>query len=570
MDPHSAHHSVWRSLAADIVTLVIVGLIVKALIAVFLPHQALRGFDISAWDALMRDRARSDLSEMSRDATLRETMSADPWNRLVFIDVNDETCRAWEETGCTMSSVTRRDELAKVIHTIAEATEMQGRPALVALDIDLASAITDDKAKNATLCKNIATLAGQVPVIVVRPGVIRLARDPKQDQVEGNASIFDAAFEHESDSMCSPDLMKMADEPPRQHGLWFASALVWEDADHIVRRVGTGRKINIVDPRAGPKGETTLASIGLLGGALLNDIDPAELICSFPGSKREPDPPSGPKQRLGRNSEPCASPDRQIERLLYPDPDAEPSLSPVRIRFSVPAWEKDNNGRSYDGVEDILCHVPAHELGRLLHTSPVRGGQAVCDRANPLAGAVIMIGGSYVASGDLRATPLNIRVPGALVHLNAIRAFAHALRPDDRTHWVFIERDGWLDYALIAVAAVLGTCSHLATHWLARRTSGLGTATINLLMSLGGTLVEVFIILVITATIGRAQLFAGHGIAILTPPLVIACEGLSISYYYLRELVMSGVTFVFPPAKVPARRRARLSRSSSRTERDPG
>ncbi len=50
-----------------------------------------------------------------------------------------------------------------------------------------------------------------------------------------------------------------------------------------------------------------------------------------------------------------------------------------------------------------------------------------CGRQDALSGAVVVIGGSYAASGDLRTTPLNSDVPGAVVHINAIRAFAQAL-----------------------------------------------------------------------------------------------------------------------------------------------
>ncbi|MBV8851329.1 MAG: hypothetical protein JOZ16_17295, partial [Methylobacteriaceae bacterium] len=290
---------------------------------------------------------------------------------------------------------------------------------------------------------------------------------------------------------------------------------------------------------------TTLGSIGLLGAALLNDVDPAELACAFPGSKRRADPPAD----SGRPADPralrCAGPGGPLQQIL--NANHERPNAPVRVRFSVPDWKPDKQSGVYDENAKILCDIPADQLSSLLKKSPDR----VCGRTEPLARAVVMIGGSYLASGDLRATPLNARVPGALIHLNAIRAFAQSLSIDkstESTGWVLTEEHRWLglpECLVIAVAAFIGAVMHTATGRLSRRRIEWGAALINLAMSLGGTAIEVLAILWITIWMGEDRLLEGNAIEILTPPLSIALEGLSVSYYYLRELVECVVASAF-------------------------
>ncbi len=146
-----------------------------------------------------------------------------------------------------MSSLTQRDKLAGVIDEISK-----HKPALVVLDIDLApvadaSHANDQDAVHQRRC----ACSAQTPVIVVRPIVIHVARKPQEDRLEGHASLFDAAFDPDRREACSPRPAEAADGTQRPPNLWFGSAIVWDDGDGVVRRVGTGQQVTIVDERAG-------------------------------------------------------------------------------------------------------------------------------------------------------------------------------------------------------------------------------------------------------------------------------------------------------------------------------
>ncbi len=518
-DPYHAHHPRWLEAVQYGLALICVGVVVHFLITL-LPHSFLQRIDAVAWDALMRNQAKTELQKM-KDPNQSKMEPAVPWNQFVFVDVDDDTCKEWAKrdhsasipVGCSMSSLTPRARLANVINAISNPEGSQGKPALVVLDIDLAPVTGVSDSDNATLCRSVVELAKQVPVIVVRPTAIDLVRGT----IDGHTSIFDPAQTHGCDT------------GSREQGpdnLWFGSSLVWNDPDQVIRRVGTRDQITIVDGADDQRGNAVVGSVGLLGGALVRRIDQPVLACWFPGSA----PPSLHPR------EPCPNamddgPAKQLDAILTSEPPRK------RIFFSVPTWGPDRSGRNYPYVHGLLCHIPAYKFpDPSPETPPIPIADEICSRPHALSDAVIMIGGSYIASGDLRTTPLNTDVPGAVIHINAIRAFAEALG-SDRSHWVLDEsRPLLFEALLIVVAALLGLGVHELARWLARGRGAIGKALIKFIVSVEGIIVQVVVILACTMLHGVRQLPVGYLVEVLTPPLVIAFEGSGNVFYFLHGL----------------------------------
>lgn len=133
--------------------------------------------------------------------------------------------------------------------------------------------------------------------------------------------------------------------------------------------------------------------------------------------------------------------------------------------------------------------------------------------------AVVIVGGSHVASGDLNTTPLGPETPGAMVLANAIRAYA--------TGKLVTERHGWgLEIILIGVTALVGVTFDRLGAVAARRLDRVAGGVGRMGMSLVGAAIAMFLVLNICIIRGFAELAeTGTMLATLTSALAIALEG---------------------------------------------
>lgn len=238
--------------------------------------------------------------------------------------------------------------------------------------------------------------------------------------------------------------------------------------------------------------------------------------CLFPGSKLTSQESPG----VG-----CDGRKLIVHEIVY-QPSGQGRNETVRPVFSLPF---DELGRSHAGgwpyAPSVISTIDARNID---------------DNLSLLPGAIVIIGGSYQASGDLHATPLGNRTPGAIVHANAIRAVMMGEMVTEHKSWP-------LKLILISTAALIGALAYvtglLARGW-ARAPVG---HILQLLTSLVGIVVSVIIIFALSFGWAREELAtSGTAIGTLTPALAVAFEGtagvLQDTKRFVHELVHSLVS----------------------------
>ena len=121
-------------------------------------------------------------------------------------------------------------------------------------------------------------------------------------------------------------------------------------------------------------------------------------------------------------------------------------------------------------------------------------------------------------------------MPGAIVHANAIHAFA--------TGGLVQESKSWgLEVLLIAAAASIGAAFHVAGARLRSRLGRITGDAARMLVLAVGIIVAVLVVLLIGFTRAFAELAeTGTALGTLTPALAVAFEGLSGILHELREM----------------------------------
>jgi CHASE2 domain-containing sensor protein len=461
------------------------------------------------------DRYASDI--LIRHAAEQDIRDKEP--KFFFINVGEPSCRSWaidKHTSCTLDWSTPRDRLAKILSAITEYIKghRDEAPKLTVIDIELAPqprAKTSDatgspnKASlSSTSCSTTANAAAEtrdsshpsvsedcnlrqkvfdlleadrsVPLITIRPMVI----DPNPAHtlaVSGFRSILDPDFPGES----------------RPDNLWFASAIVQSDADGVVRSVHGWdmHSFEMTHP-------TLIAGIGLLGAALLESPpETTKLACLFTGSV--PNPKSCPREKI------------QVGGRDY-GPNMGRDWSEVhRIGFSIPYDNRKPTAAKLYNVEIVEASDFEKDSGKY---------------SKLLEHAVVVIGGSYLASGDLRTTPLGSGMPGAMVHINAIRAY-HTGRLLEEGNFITFWR---VKLTLIVVAAIVGAFVYVLRSFIP-------AAVPRILLSFVGVAAAATAVLGVGSMLTYEDLMAGTVIGTFTPALAAAFEGLSDVLHQIKQLL---------------------------------
>jgi hypothetical protein len=131
----------------------------------------------------------------------------------------------------------------------------------------------------------------------------------------------------------------------------------------------------------------------------------------------------------------------------------------------------------------------------------------------------VIIGGSFLASGDLHPTPLGALMPGAVINANAIRAFSLG-QVSQEHHLVLIE------LALILVAAAIT----VTFSWLADWSSSIVPRRVwrivyAIVLILGLVLAGCATFMIALKWAYQILESRGTVLGALTPALLITCEG---------------------------------------------
>ena len=477
-----------REFAMEFALLCFLGVVVALAIVPLLHIEVVKGLDRTISDLVMQQLAIQRLAAPEAAAP-----------RFVFIDIDEQTCEEWavaEGMACTKGWATPRGQLASIVEALGKASaDTAQRPRLLVIDVELAPAAhqAETDATDERLCAAVVGIAQNLPVVALRPMVIR--PDPNEALVDAYPSLLDAARAKDERCLGSGG----------SGNLWLASPLVQPDADGVVRSVHAWDSIDDPPTLAG-----RVAGVGFLGAALL-EPKPAldQLACDFPAS------------RPGVGS--CAGAALTVAGRAYAASATKSEQD--RIVFLVPYAASDTAGASPFGyAPSVIETIAAKDF--------VSQSQS---RSSLLAGAVIIIGGSFLASDDLYTTPLGAETPGAIVHASAIRAFATAALVEEHKSW-------WLKAVLIVVAALIGASFGQLGSQVKRRLPPLAGDLGEILVALLGIVVTVLAVFSIAVTWAFDDLSrSGTAIGTLTPAVAVAFESLSAVMGQLRQLTRQAV-----------------------------
>lgn len=489
MDADRKPPSLLGGFATEFGLLCVLGILVALAMTPLLHFDFLRRFDRTVSDLLMRELAEERLIAPDPKAP-----------RVVFLDIDEQSCEEWAAatgTSCTKTWSTPRDELADMLEAIAAASgKAQTTPRLLVIDVELSPLAHQDQDDTIAdrLCLAAAHIAQTTPVIALRPVVVR--PDPAGAFIEGFPSILDAAFT--AGTPCSSIGMPGG---PVRNNLWLASPLIEANSDGVVRSVHAWDTINSPSDFGG-----RLGGVAFLGAALLQEPVPlAQLNCFFPRGEAAPPSCAGTPLTLagrGFNSNQSTS-------------DKE------RIVFSIPYTAAGATAASDFGyAPSVIETVSAKDFTTQIQT-----------RADLLSHAIVVIGGSYLASDDLYATPLGAGMPGAMIHANAIRAFA--------VSGLVAEQKSWpLKALLIVVAALIGALFQLFGALIRRHFPPVAGDLTEIIVSCAGIIVTVSAVFVIAVKWAIDDLgSSGTAIGTLTPAMAVAFEGLSTVLGQIKDLV---------------------------------
>ena len=468
-----------KAFAIEWALLCVLALIVALLMNLFRHTDTVQSLDRGTSDLIMRRLAR-------------ETLAGPASNRFVFVDIGEASCHLWAQKlnePCSAGFSTPRGELADLVSSLLSANSGRKAMRLVLLDIELAPQPAGANDADQQLCGQVYMLANRVPVVAVRPSIPE-AVGTARPIVRAYPSILDG-------SACGAAVASHA--PPN---LWFGSPLLSPDTDNVIRSVYKWNMVQTIKPEP----EQRLAGMGLLGAALLDGrVDPGVLACLFPASHAKP--------------EACPNGGLTIGGHTY-EPGTDEADAKARIVFSLPWGGGIPNAQSFGYAPYALQIVEAAELRQRLQENP-----------SLIDGATVIIGGSYLASGDVRSVPLESRMPGAMIHANAVRAFTDGLLVEEHDGW------GW-ELILIGIASVIGAVCHIAGHRLAGRVGKPLDHVLNISFAMASIVLTVIVIF----SIGTWHAFSslsqsGIAIGVLSPVLAVTIEGMSSVLHAIREAI---------------------------------
>jgi hypothetical protein len=477
--PKPYHHGLafLNEMVTEFGLLFILGTIVAIMMIPLLHLEAARAVDRVVGDLVMREIARDQLETPPANAP-----------RLLFIDINEETCRIWaeeENTSCTLGMITPRDHLGAVTDNLLALAQQGKKPLIVVLDVELAPSprsndaqlILDDK-----LCASIYRLSQYLPVVAVRPMTIGRGAVPI---ITAFPSIFDPIV---SGTGCGG----VSGNPGQ---FWFASPILHPDEDGVIR------SIHAWDTVFDQSGGTRLGGIGFLTAALLNtDNDRQVLACDFPASAKP--------------SSNCQPGPVAIGGQIY---EVNTSQRIDRLSFLLPYENKNASsyGVTYGNSPSVIDIVDARKFE---HYQP-----------SLLVNSVLVLGGSYLSSGDLHATPLEDAMPGAMVHANAIRTYATSALLQEKKDWL-------LKFLLVIVASFIGSLFHAVGRSFCSRLSSMTGDIARVVILFVGTPITVsavFLVAVSWASTSLAE--SGTVLGTLTPALAVALESLCGILHELKQ-----------------------------------
>ncbi len=457
----------WREGLPEFAALCTLGAVVAGLMYVVGHSEPVQLLDRAAGDYLMREVARNRLASKDEFGP-----------RVMFVSVGDKTCSKWAEqsaAGCTIGFSAPRDRLAQLVNKISAE-----HPPLLVLDFDLSPGATGD----AALCDAVRDATTAFPVITPMPLV------PEPGRAKRARSLLDggcAAAGAYPLLFASPSLLADADGVVRGVQAWTTVDEQMTGGDLPARDGLTTR-----DDRTAGNG-ALLFGVGFLAAAMESEAARNEIGCFVPKPRCEHpislgDPPYVPHR--GTDGE-------------Y-----------RRIQFTLPWQPEGDDGRDSLGYSPDRFDVI--EAVDLLERP---------EAARRLAGAVVFVGASYAASGDLHQTPLGGGMPGSVVHANAMVAFSGRLIVEEQKDW-------WMKVRLILLAAAVGTLFHLG----ARSASGKllpsrqpkRPHSFAWLVSLAGVAVNVILVLLGASFWAESDLAESHAmVGAVTPALAVAFEGLA-------------------------------------------
>lgn len=189
---------------------------------------------------------------------------------------------------------------------------------------------------------------------------------------------------------------------------------------------------------------------------------------------------------------------------------------PIRRRGSRATYLRFASSATWGHAPSVIETLDARKLDEYLGLLP---------------GAIVIIGGSYRASGDLHTTPLGAGVPGAIIHANAIRAFAMGDIVDERKSWA-------LKSVLVVIAASVGTLAYAIGLFARFRLQAPFGHIVQLSSSLIGVLVALTIVFLVSLVWATAELAKdGTALGTVTPALAVAFEGASSSLQELKGML---------------------------------
>ena len=472
-----------RDFAMEFGLLIFLGLLVALAMVPVLKLDAVRQLDLSFGDLLMRQLVHRDVADPKRNGL-----------RFVFVNVDEESCADWakeKKASCSASLTIPRDKLAAIANAFSQSAQRGGdKPKLVVFDFELSPLPAPADGADASLCGAIVRLSRHVPVEGIRPLSVGLSATGLD--IDNRPSILDRGIEGHGG--CAGETSA---------NIWLGSSLVESDSDGAVRSVDAWDMARTDDGHT-----VAVPSLGLLGAALLDESPNSSsnrvaLGCIF----------------LRAGPSPCPSRELRFGDRRY-DLAAPPRL-PNRIQFLVPYGKSGQRGiENYGYTPSVVESVEAAGFASRL-----------ADEPHLLLGAVVVVGDSYAASGDLYRTPLNLQFPGAMIHANAINAYA--------TGRLIEEQHGWgIELVLIACAAFARALSNAAGHRAVDHLSWPLNDVVQMLIALAGVAAAITVVYLIAGIIAFDKLEKGNTlIGVITPACFVALEGFCTILHDIRQFI---------------------------------
>ena len=314
-------------------------------------------------------------------------------NLFAFIDIDDATWAAWK-----YPLITPRDKIAELIdHAVAS------KPALIFLDIDLTWPSAD--AKSVKTLKDLVAAYGEgkPPLLLVRSLIDPPPGGPTELPKIRYTVVEDGPSSVPSDPLPLDNLVKSVN---------WVSAQFELDGDGIVRHWRLYEMI--CDPAGGPM--------------LLPSL---QLMAALKVLQRQDDR-AIPNAMAALNTlvpDTCRSAPRALPPVVVHAP------TPVIVAGGYELGSRIIYTIGWRGGAPALGPYVEKTAGSLAPLVVVRSAGAIL-KMNPgdpiegLADRIVVIGGSYVDSGDWHTTPIG-RMPGALIAINAIHALLETGTPSE-------------------------------------------------------------------------------------------------------------------------------------------